>query len=512
MSVLGELVKLVVFFLFFLTNFLISTKFVQKIETLLTNLTSYLQVIKSICTKPMICEKLSGLYSLLDKNNKILKGEIMLEKFFKLKENNTTVRTEVVAGITTFMTMAYILAVNPLILKDAGMNPDGVFVASAITAALATFIMALYAKHPFALAPGMGLNAFFTYTVVLDYGFTWQEALFAVMIEGIIFILLSFLNVREAIFNSIPLALKNAVSAGIGLFIALIGLANAGIVTNEKATIIAVNDITQAGPLLAIIGILITGYLVAKNVKGAMLIGIIITTLIGIPMGVTVIPENFQIINIPKGFGDVAFKLQAPANFFSGKLLLAVFSFLFVDIFDTVGTLAGVATKANMLDEDGKLPRVGKALLADAVGTTAGAILGTSTVTTFVESSAGVAEGGRTGLTSLTTGVLFLIALVFSPLFGLIPAQATTPALVIVGMFMMGSVAKIDWTDFTIAVPAFLTIIMMPFGYSIAEGIVFGMVSYTVLHLLTGKKKDVSTLMIIVSVLLLLKYIAPYLI
>lgn len=436
----------------------------------------------------------------------------MLEKFFKLKENNTTVKTEIIAGITTFMTMAYILAVNPLILKDAGMNPNGVFIASALAAALATIIMALYAKHPFALAPGMGLNAFFTYTVVLDYGFTWQEALFAVFIEGIIFILLSFFNVREAIFNSIPLSLKNAVSAGIGLFIALIGLTNAGIVTKEKATIIAASDITQSGPLLAIIGILITGYLVVKNVKGAILIGIVLTTLIGIPMKVTIIPADFQIVNIPSGLADVAFKLKAPANFFSGKLLLAVFSFLFVDIFDTVGTLAGVATKANMLDNNGKLPRVGKALIADAVGTTAGAVLGTSTITTFVESSAGVAEGGRTGLTSLTTGILFLVALIFSPLFSLIPAQATTPALVIVGMFMMGSVAKIDWSDFTVAVPAFLTIIMMPFGYSIAEGIIFGMISYTILHLLTGKKKDVSLLMIILSILFVIKYVAPYVI
>lgn len=436
----------------------------------------------------------------------------MLEKFFKLKENNTTVKTEIIAGITTFMTMAYILAVNPLILKDAGMNPNGVFIASALAAALATIIMALYAKHPFALAPGMGLNAFFTYTVVLDYGFTWQEALFAVFIEGIIFILLSFFNVREAIFNSIPLSLKNAVSAGIGLFIALIGLTNAGIVTKEKATIIAASDITQSGPLLAIIGILITGYLVVKNVKGAILIGIVLTTLIGIPMKVTIIPADFQIVNIPSGLADVAFKLKAPANFFSGKLLLAVFSFLFVDIFDTVGTLAGVSTKANMLDNNGKLPRVGKALIADAVGTTAGAVLGTSTITTFVESSAGVAEGGRTGLTSLTTGILFLVALIFSPLFSLIPAQATTPALVIVGMFMMGSVAKIDWSDFTVAVPAFLTIIMMPFGYSIAEGIIFGMISYTILHLLTGKKKDVSLLMIILSILFVIKYVAPYVI
>ena len=434
-------------------------------------------------------------------------GGIMLEKFFNLKAHKTNVKTEVVAGITTFMTMAYILAVNPLILGDAGMSTSGVFLATAIAAGLATIIMALYAKYPFALAPGMGLNAFFAYTVVAKYGFTWQEALFIILIEGIIFILLSFFKVRELIFDSIPLDLKNAVSAGIGLFIALIGLSNAGIVTNQGGTILSMSDITQAGPLLAIIGVLLTGFLVAKKVKGAILIGIVVTTLIGLPMGVTVIPEGFVPFSLPHDLGEVAFKLQMPKNLFSTEVLLAIFTFLFVDMFDTVGTLAGISSKANMLDENGKLPRVERALLSDAIGTTAGALLGTSTVTTFVESSAGVAEGGRIGLTALTTGALFLLAVFFAPLFLLIPSQATAPALIIVGLFMISPIAKIDWEDFTVSVPAFLTIIMMPFGYSIAEGIVFGMISYTILKVLTGKHKEVSLLMYVISVLFILRYI-----
>lgn len=431
----------------------------------------------------------------------------MLEKFFKLKEHGSSVRNEIIAGITTFMTMAYILAVNPDILSAAGMDKNGVFAATALSAAIATLIMALYAKLPFALAPGMGLNAFFAFTVVATYGFTWQEALFIILLEGIIFILLSFLKVRELIFNSIPMELKNAVSAGIGLFIALIGLKNAGIVVGNEATIIGMGDVVQAGPLLAIFGILLTGFLVIKKVKGSILIGILVTTIVGIPFGVTVIPEGFVPFALPNGLGNVAFKLQAPANLFSKEVLIALFSFLFVDIFDTVGTLAGVATKADMLDQDGKLPGVEKALLADAVGTTAGALLGTSTVTTYVESSAGVAEGGRTGLTALSTAALFLIAVVLSPIFLIIPSQATAPALVIVGLFMMESVAKIDWTDYTVALPAFLTMIMMPFGYSIAEGIVYGMLSYTILNLISGKHKKVSWLMIIVSILFIIRFV-----
>lgn len=431
----------------------------------------------------------------------------MLEKLFKLSKHETNVKTEVIAGITTFMTMAYILAVNPGMLGETGMNVGGVFLATTLVAGLATIIMGLYANYPFALAPGMGLNGFFTYTIVMEYGFSWQEALFIILIEGIIFILLSFVKVRELIFNSIPLDLKNAVSAGIGLFIALIGLANAGIVTNTSATTLAMSDITQPGPLTAIIGILITGFLVAKKVKGAILIGIIATTLIGLISGVTVIPHGFSPISFPTGLSEVAFKVQAPANLFSGKVIICIFTFLFVDIFDTVGTLAGIASKTDMLDQEGKLPRVEKCLMSDAIGTTAGALLGTSTVTTFVESSAGVAEGGRTGLTALVTGVLFLLAAFLSPLFLIIPTQATAPALVIVGLFMISPIAKIDWSDFTVSIPAFLTLIMMPFGYSIAEGIVFGMVSYSFLKLVTGRGKENSLLMYVLSIIFILRYI-----
>ena len=430
----------------------------------------------------------------------------MLEKLFKLKENKTSVKTEIIAGITTFMTMAYILVVNPDILGQSGMNPSGVFVATTIAAGLATIIMALYANYPFALAPGMGLNAFFTYTVVMEYGFTWQEALFIILAEGLIFILLSFFKVRELIFDSIPLALKNAVSAGIGLFIALIGFSNAGIITNQGATILSLTKITEPGPLLAIIGVLLTGFLIAKKVKGAILIGIIITTIIGIPLVVTVIPENFQIFRLPHDLSDVAFKMQVPQNLLSSKVLLAIFTFLFVDMFDTVGTLAGIASKSNMLNSEGKLPRVERALLSDAVGTTAGALLGTSTVTTFVESSAGVAEGGRTGLTALTTGILFLLSTFLAPLFLLVPSQATAPALIIVGLFMISPIKDIEWDDFTVSVPAFLTMVMMPFAYSIAEGIVFGMISYTILKAVTGKFKDISPLMIVISILFVIRF------
>lgn len=429
-----------------------------------------------------------------------------MEKFFKLKEHKTNVKTEVLAGITTFMTMAYILAVNPLILKDAGMNFNGVFLATALAAAIATIFMGVYAKYPFALAPGMGLNAYFAYIVVAKYGFTFQEALTIIFIEGIIFIALSFFKVRELIFNSIPLPLKNAVSVGIGLFIALIGLKNAGITVANEATILGLGKITSPAPLLAIIGIILTGVLVAKNVKGAILIGIVVTTIIGIPMGVTVIPENFTLLQSPSGLSDVSFKLTSPSKLLDAKYLIALFTFLFVDMFDTVGTLAGVASKTDMLDKDGKLTRVERALLADAVGTTVGALLGTSTVTTYVESSAGVAEGGRSGLTAVTTGILFLLAIFLAPLFGLIPASATSPALVIVGIFMMSPVAKIDWEDFTVAIPAFFTIIMMPFAFSIAEGIVFGIVSYTLIKLITGKYKDISVLLYILSILFALRF------
>lgn len=427
-----------------------------------------------------------------------------LEKTFKLNEHKTTVKTEILAGITTFMTMAYILAVNPGMLSDAGMDWGGVFTATALASAIATLIMAFYANYPFVLAPGMGLNAFFAYTVVISMGYSWQTALTAVFIEGIIFILMSFVNIREAIVNSLPMSLKNAVSAGIGLFIAFIGLANAGIVQQGAGTPLALGSLTEPAALVAIIGLIITGVLLYKNVTGAILIGIVASTLIGIPFGVTPLPE--RIFSMPPSLSQVAFKLEF-SQIFSLEMLAVVFAFLFVDVFDTIGTLVGVASKADMLDKDGKLPRVKPALFADAVGTTAGALLGTSTVTTYVESASGVAQGGRTGLTALTSGVLFLVALFLAPLFGIIPGAATAPALIIVGLFMITSVLKINFDDFTEAIPAFLTIIMMPLAYSIAEGICFGVISYALLKLLTGKGKEASPVVYILSILFIAKYI-----
>lgn len=430
-----------------------------------------------------------------------------MEKFFKLKDNHTDAKTEILAGITTFMTMAYILAVNPGMLSTTGMDFGGVFTATVIASIIGTLIMALYAKYPFALAPGMGLNAFFAFTVVLGpMGKSWQFALTAVLIEGLIFILLSFIKAREAIFDSIPLNLKHAVSVGIGLFIAFIGLSGAGIVGSGEGVIVALGDLSSGGPLVAIIGILITGFLLAKNVKGAILIGIIATTLIGIPMGVTIIPEGFNPVSLPPSLSQVAFKFVGFEEIFTMEMLVVVFTFLFVDIFDTVGTLAGVSSKAGMLDDKGRLPRVGKALMADAVATVAGACLGTSTVTTYVESAAGVAEGGRTGLTALSTSVMFAIALFFAPLFTLIPSAATAPALVIVGLFMMSPITKIDFFDYTEAIPAFLTIVMMPFAYSIADGIVFGMVSYVILKLVSGRTKEVSKVMWLLAILFVIKF------
>lgn len=430
-----------------------------------------------------------------------------MEKYFKLKENKTDVKTEILAGITTFMTMVYILAVNPGMLSETGMDFGGVFTATALSAGVATLIMALYAKYPFALAPGMGLNAFFTYSVCIGMKQSWQFALTAVLVEGIIFILLSLLKVREAIFDLIPLSLKKAVSAGIGLFIALVGLKNAGIIVANEGTTIGLGDLTANASIVALLGLIVIAILYARNVKGALLIGIIIATIIGIPLGVTTLPEGFKIFSLPPSLKDVAFKFVPFSEIMTKDFWIIVVTFLFVDIFDTVGTLAGVASKSGMLDKEGKLPRVSKALTADAVGTIFGACMGTSTVTTFVESSAGVAAGGRTGLTSVTTGLLFILALFIAPLFAIIPAAATAPVLVVVGVFMMSAVMEINWHDLTEAVPAFLTIAMMPFAYSIAEGIVFGIVSYTLIKTFTGKAKDVSALMWVLSVLFVLREI-----
>ncbi len=436
--------------------------------------------------------------------DKTVASDGFLERRFKLSQNGTDARTEILAGITTFMTMAYILMVNPGMLSETGMDWGGVFTATALSAAIATLMMGLLANYPFALAPGMGLNAFFTYTIVFGMSKSWQFALTAVFLEGIIFIILSLFQVREAIFNAIPMNLKKAVSVGIGLFIALIGFVNAGIVETGDGTILGLGNIVSRGPILAIIGLIIMGVLLAKNVKGALLIGIILTTIIGIPMGITPMPEG--VFRLPPSVRDVAFQFEW-SNIFTMDMLIVLFTFLFVDIFDTVGTLVGVASKADMLDEKGQLPKVRQALLSDAVGTVVGACLGTSTVTTYVESASGVADGGRTGLTAVSTAVMFLLALFFSPLFAIIPSQATAPALIIVGLFMMSPIKEIDLDDFTEAIPAFLTIVMMPFAYSIAEGIVFGMISYVVLKLITGKHKDISVIMYILAALFILKYI-----
>ncbi len=428
----------------------------------------------------------------------------MLENFFKLNENKTTVKTEILAGVTTFMTMAYILAVNPDILSATGMDKNAVFTATALSAFIATMVMALVAKLPFALAPGMGLNAFFAFTVVLGMGHTWQFAITAVFLEGIIFLILTAFNIRELIVNAIPLPLKHAVSAGIGLFIAFIGLQNAGIITNNDAVLVGLGDMGSPAVLIALGGVILIGVLLALKVKGALLIGIFAATIIGLPFGVTHMPEG-TLVDIPPSLEPIFWKFDF-SHLFSFDMLIVLFTFLFVDMFDTVGTLVGVSSKAGMLDKDGRVPRVKQALFADSIGTFVGAILGTSTVTTYVESASGVAEGGKTGLTSLTTAVLFLLALFLAPIFTMVPAAATAPALILVGFFMMSPILKIDFDNYTDSIPAFVTIITMPLTYSIAEGIVFGMISYVLLKLLTGKTKDVSVVMIVLAILFVLKF------
>lgn len=429
-----------------------------------------------------------------------------MEKFFKLKEHGTSVRTELIAGLTTFLTMAYILAVNPGILGDSGMARGAVFTATALAAALASILMGVLANLPVALAPGMGLNAFFTYTVVLGMGYSWQTALTAVFLEGILFILLSVVNVREAIIDSVPTNLKKAVAVGIGLFITLIGLKGAGIIVANPATLVSLGTVTEGSALLAVVGILITAALYALKVPGSILIGIFATTIIGIPMGIT-IPAGGWSSWSPVSMPDAPLFMKFDfSNVLTLKFFTVFISFLFVDIFDTVGTLVGVTQQAGLVGKDGKIPRVKQALLSDAVGTVAGAMLGTSTVTSYVESTAGVASGGRTGLTAVSTGVLFLLALVFSPLFLLIPAAATAPALVVVGFLMMQAVVGINFTDPTEGLPAFITIVMMPFAYSIAEGIVYGVLSYVVLKTLTGKAKSIPVFTWILFAVFILRF------
>lgn len=454
----------------------------------------------------------------------------MLEKFFKLKENNTSVKTEVVAGFTTFMTMAYILAVNPNLLSAAGMDANAVLIATALASFVGTILMALLANYPFALAPGMGLNAYFAFTVVLGMGHPWQLALFAVFVEGIVFIVLSLTNVREAIFNAIPATLKSAVSVGIGLFIAFIGLQDAKLIVSSDATLVTYQTFkgdtfhsVGVAAILALIGILLTAVLLIKKVKGGILIGIIATWVLAIICELTgiYVPDadagmvstipaaivSLDFSSFKETFGAV-FTLDFK-NFPIGDFIVIMFSFLFVDMFDTIGTLIGVSSKADMLDKDGKLPRIKPALLSDAIATCIGAVFGTSTTTTYVESASGVTAGGRTGLTSVVTGFLFLLAVFFSPLFLTIPTFAIAPALVTVGFYMMGSVAKINFEDMAEAIPAFLCIIAMPLAYSISEGIAIGVISWTLINLITGKAKEkkISILMYVLTVLFVLKYI-----
>lgn len=423
-----------------------------------------------------------------------------LARFFKFNEHGTTLGTEINAGITTFMTMAYILAVNPQILADAGMDAGAVFTATALSSFIAILIMALCANLPFALAPGMGLNAFFAYTVVLVMGYPWQFALAAVLVEGIIFIILSFFNVREAIIDSIPMDIKRAISVGIGLFIAFIGLINAGIIVQGDGVLIGLGDLGTNTAIVALLGILITAVLLSYKVKGAILIGILASTLIGFPLGVTVWNGIFS---MPPSLTPTFMQFDF-SQFFSIEFLVVVFTFLMIDMFDTVGTLVGVSTKAGMLDEEGRVPKAKQALLADAIGTTVGAILGTSTVTTYVESASGVNEGGRTGMTALTTGILFLLALFFAPLFLMIPGAATAPALIVVGAMMMSPVLEIDFNDMSNAIPSFLTIIMMPLAYSISEGIAFGMISFVLIKLLSGRAKEIPALSYVVAIIFIL--------
>lgn len=426
----------------------------------------------------------------------------MLQKLFGLNPKETTVRTEIMAGITTFLTMAYILAVNPNILSETGMDKGALFTTTVLISGFVTIIMGLYAKLPFALAPGMGLNAFFAYTVCMILGYSWQFALTAVFIEGLLFILLTVTNLRERIVDSLPDTIKNAISAGIGLYIAFIGLQNAGIVTNSDATLVNLGDITQGPALLGIIGIVLTSVLLVRKVKGALLIGILATTLIGIPMGVT----HFNgVFSTPPSIEPIFCKFEWH-KIFTADMVLIVFTLLFVDLFDTIGTLIGVATKAGMV-KNGRIPRLKQAFLVDAVGTTAGAVMGTSTVTTFVESASGVNEGGRSGLTAFTAGVCFLLSLFFAPFFLSIPSAATAPVLVLVGLMMMTSVLKIDFNNYLDSIPAFICIIFMPLAYSISDGIVLGHLCYVIINILSGKFKRIKISMYILAAFFVLKFI-----
>lgn len=429
-----------------------------------------------------------------------------LQKTFGLNPAKHSVRTEIIAGITTFLTMAYILAVNPSIfsaLESQGMPTNAVFTATALAAIVGCLVMSIYAKKPFGLAPGMGLNAFFVYTVCLAMGHPWQMALTAIFLEGILFILLTVTNVRKLIVDAIPVTMKRAIGAGIGLYIAFIGLKSAGIIVNSEATSVALGSFSEPAVILSIIGFLITSVLVILNVKGGMLLGIIATTLIGIPMGVT----NFNsVMSTPPSIAPIFCQFEW-SQILSWDMVAIVFTFLFIDMFDTIGTVVGVSVKSGMVDKDGNVDGINKVLMADAVATVAGAVFGTSTTTTYIESASGVSEGGRTGLTSFTIAVCFAIALMFSPLFLAIPGAATGPVLFIVGVMMASPVRDIDWSDYSEAIPAFVTMLLMPLAYSISDGIMLGMITYTLLNALAGKLKKVSVMMWILAVLFILRYV-----
>lgn len=426
----------------------------------------------------------------------------MKERLFGFDKQKTTVRTEIMAGITTFLTMAYILAVNPSILAETGMEKGALFTTTVLMSALPTIFMGLYAKQPLALAPGMGLNAFFAYTICMVMGYSWQFALTAVFLEGLVFLLLTVSNLREKIVDVIPTSLKNAISAGIGLFIAFIGLKNGGVIVNNEATLVALGDISSGSALLSVIGIIITATLLVKNVKGALLFGIIITTIIGTPLGQTNIGDVFS---MPPSVEPIFMKFTWD-SIFTKDMAIIVFTLLFVDLFDCIGTVIGVSQKANMLDKNGKIPHLKEIFMVDSISTTAGAMMGTSTVAVYVESAAGVNEGGRSGMTAFVTGICFLIALFFAPIFMAIPAAATTPVLVLVGLMMMSSVLRIDFNDYSEAIPAFLCILLMPLTYSISDGIVFGHLSYVLINLLCGKRKKLSIGMYILAAVFIFKF------
>ena len=428
----------------------------------------------------------------------------MLKKLFGFDSTKTTIRTEIVAGITTFLTMSYILAVNPTMFGELdGMPVGSVFTSTALAAIVGCLAMAFVGKLPFGLAPGMGLNAFFVYSVCMGMGYSWQFALTAVLIEGLIFIVLTLTNLREAIVNAIPMSLRNAIGAGIGLFIAFIGLKSAGVVVADGATLVALGDVTSGSALLAFIGLVITGFMYSRNVPGAILLGIIITMVIGIPLGVT---EFKGIVSAPESIAPIFCQFEFD-KIFSVDMLVVVFTFFFIDMFDTVGTLVGVCTKAKMMDENGNIYRVKQAFMADSIATTAGALLGTSTTTTYVESAAGVAQGGRSGLTALVVGGCFVIAMFFSPLFLSIPSAATAPALIIVGLLMAEQIKNVDFDDFSESIPAFVCMLMMPLTYSISNGILIGMITYVLMNIICGKFKKLSPAMYILAVLFILKYI-----